>query len=100
MTVDWMFHCYMLQCVDGTFYVGHTDNLDLRLAQHQSGYFTGHTFKRRPVILVWNEAFQTREDAKALEKQIKGWSRAKKEALIAGNWALVSKLAKCRSATL
>jgi putative endonuclease len=100
MTADWMFHCYMLRCSDGTYYVGHTDNLDLRLSQHQTGYFAGYTFKRRPVYLVWNEAFQTRNDAKAAEKQIKGWSRAKKEALIDGDWQLVSTLAKCRSLNL
>ena len=100
MTADWMFHCYILRCKDGTFYVGHTDNLDLRLGQHQTGYFTGYTFKRRAVCLVWNETFQTRDDAKAAEKQIKGWSRAKKEALIVGDWELLSKLARCRSVNL
>lgn len=94
MTSDWMFHCYLLLCADGTYYCGHTDDIDLRFAQHQSGFFPGYTFKRRPVQLVWNEAFQTREDAKAAEKQIKGWSRAKKDALIAGDWKLLSRLAR------
>jgi putative endonuclease len=95
--LDWMFHCYILKCADGTYYVGHTDDMEKRAAQHQSGAFTGYTYKRRPVELMWNDAFQTRDDAKAAEKQIKGWSRAKKEALIRGDWDRVSELAKCRS---
>jgi putative endonuclease len=100
MTADWMFHCYILRCADGTYYVGHTDNIDLRLGQHQSGYFTGYTFKRRPVHLAWSDAFQSRDDAKTAERQIKGWRRAKKEALIAGDWQLVSELARCRTVNL
>jgi putative endonuclease len=91
---DWMFHCYLLHCADNSYYCGHTDDIDLRFAQHQSGYFSGYTYKRRPVTLVWNDAFQTRDDAKAAEKRIKGWSRAKKEALISGDWDLISQLAK------
>jgi putative endonuclease len=57
----------------------------------------GFTHKQRPVVLVWNEAFQTRDDAKVSETQIKGWSRAKKEARIRNDWSAVSELAKCRS---
>ncbi len=97
MTSDWMFHCYILKCADGSYYVGHTDDIEKRLAEHQSGAFAGYTYKRRPLMPMWNDAFQTRDDAKAAEKQIKGWSRAKKEALIEGDWAMVSELAKCRS---
>ena len=95
MTSDWMFHCYMLRCADDSYYVGHTDNPELRLSQHQSGAFTGYTYKRRPVDMIWNEAFQTRDDAKMAEKQIKGWSRAKREALVRGDWQTISELAKC-----
>lgn len=87
----------MLRCSDGKYYVGHTDNMDRRFADHQSGAFGGYTYKRRPVELVWNDSFQTRDDAKAAENQIKGWSRAKKEALIRRDWAVISELAKCRS---
>jgi putative endonuclease len=94
MSADWMFHCYMLRCADGTYYVGHTDDLAIRIAQHQTGCFTGYTYKRRPVELVWSDAFQTRDDAKAVEKKLKGWGRAKKEALIAGDWERISELAK------
>lgn len=97
MTSDWMFHCYMLKCTDDKYYVGHTDNIELRIAEHQIGAHKGFTFKRRPVELIWNEAFQNRDDAKAVELQIKGWSRAKKEALINGDWDKISELAKCRS---
>ena len=95
--MDWMFHCYMLRCADGGYYVGHTDDLPRRIAEHQSGFFTGYTYKRRPVELVWSDAFQTRDDAKAAEQRIKGWSRAKKEALIAGDWDRISELARGRS---
>jgi predicted GIY-YIG superfamily endonuclease len=97
---DWMFHCYLLHCADGKYYCGHTDDLQQRFAQHQSGVTGRYTFKRRPVRLVWSGAFQTRDDAKAAEKQIKGWTVAKKEGLITGDWARVSELAKCRSLNL
>lgn len=95
--MDWMFHCYLLRCADGSYYCGHSDDLPRRIGEHQSGFFTGHTYKRRPIELVWSDAFPTRDDAKAAEVQIKGWSRAKKEALIAGDWEKVSELARCRS---
>jgi putative endonuclease len=94
MTSDWMFHCYLLLCSDGSYYCGHTDDMEKRLGEHISGVHRGYTYKRRPLKLVWNCAFQTRDDAKAAEKRIKGWSRAKKEALIAGDWVLLSELAK------
>ena len=73
---------------------GHTDDLELRIAQHQSGALGGYTAKRLPVVLVWSESFPTRDDAFAAERRIKGWSRAKKEALIAGDWALISRLSR------
>lgn len=92
-----MFHCYILKCADGSYYVGHTDNMDKRFSEHQSGVFPGYTHKRRPVELIWNDAFQTRDHVQAAEKQIKGWSRAKKEAMARGEWDKISKLAKCRS---
>ena len=99
MTSDWMFHCYLLLCADGSYYCGHTDDIERRLAQHLSGFFAGYTYRRRPVTLVWNDAVQTRDDAKAAEKRIKGWSRAKKQALIAGDWARISELAKSKGAS-
>ena len=87
------FYAYLLRCNDGTYYAGHTDDLDQRMAHHQSGALGGYTARRRPVTLVWHETFQTRDDAFAVERKLKGWSRAKKEALIAGDWPLVQSLA-------
>ena len=90
------FHAYMLRCADGSYYTGHTDDLDHRMARHATGELGGYTAKRKPVELVWSEAFPTREEALAAERQIKGWSRAKKEALIAGDWERISALARNR----
>lgn len=90
------FYAYLLRCNDGSFYAGHTDNMEFRLAQHQTGALGGYTAKRLPVHLVWCEGFGTRDDAFAAEHQIKGWTRAKKEALIAGDCSLVSILARNR----
>jgi tRNA/rRNA methyltransferase len=88
------FYAYMLRCADGHYYVGHTDHLDVRIAQHQTGQIPGYTQKRRPVILVWSERFPERDQAFAAERQIKGWNRAKKEALIRGDWGALRDLAK------
>jgi predicted GIY-YIG superfamily endonuclease len=90
------FQAYLLRCNDGSFYTGHTDNLELRFAQHKSGAMGGYTAQRLPVELVWSEIFETREEALSAECQIKGWSRAKKQALIDGNWDMISELAKNR----
>jgi putative endonuclease len=73
---------YILECSDGTFYTGSTNNLDLRLLQHQNGEGANHTKKRLPVKLVYNEEFQRIDEAFYREKQVQGWSRKKKEALI------------------
>ncbi len=90
------FYAYLLRCNDKSYYTGHTDDLDLRIAQHRSGALGGYTAKHLPVSLVWSQEFATRHEALAAERQIKGWSRAKKEALIAGDWARVAALAKSR----
>lgn len=90
------FFTYLLKCRDGTYYAGHTDDLELRIAQHQSGAFGGYTAKRLPVALVWSDSFPTRDQAFAMERKLKGWSRAKKEALIAGDWARISDLSRKR----
>lgn len=87
----------MLKCADGLFYVGHTDDLESRFAGHQSGLTGAFTKNRRPVKLVWSQEFSTRDEALAAERQIKGWSRAKKKALIAGDWDLISRLARSGS---
>ncbi len=88
------FYMYILRCRDGSYYVGHTDNIELRLGQHQSGLFPGYTSRRRPVELVYNEMFTTRDDAFAAEMQVKSWSRAKKEGLIRGDWKSISEAAR------
>ena len=87
------FFTYMLRCSDGSYYVGHTENLEARVAQHQDGSYPGYTHNRRPVELVWSEQFADRDTAFWNERKLKGWSRAKKEALILGDWLLISQLA-------
>ena len=90
-------HVYMLRCVDGSYYVGSARlGLERRLSEHNSGTYGGYTSKRLPVELVWSEHFLNITDAIAVERQIKGWSRAKKEALIRGDYATIHELAKRR----
>lgn len=91
------FWAYMLHCRGGAFYTGHTDNLPQRMAQHEAGSVPGFTADRRPVTLVWSEEFPTRVDALEAERRIKGWSRAKKMALIRGDWDRISALAKSKN---
>ena len=91
------FWIYILHCADDSFYIGHTDNLDLRVAQHQTGEVAGYTASRSPVELVFAQECATREEALAAERQLKGWSRAKKEAMIRGDWSEVSRLARGRN---
>ncbi|MCL6682466.1 GIY-YIG nuclease family protein [Sphingomonas alba] len=88
------FWAYMLHCRGGYFYAGHTEDLELRVAQHESGMLPGFASDHLPVHLVWSQEFPTRYEALAVERQIKGWSRAKKLALIQGDWLKISALAK------
>ena len=89
------FWVYILRCADGSYYTGHTDNLEKRIAKHNTGAISScYTFKRRPLTLAFTQDFQTREEALASEQQIKGWSRKKKEAMMRGDWVEVSRLAK------
>lgn len=88
------FWVYILRCADRSYYTGHTDNLEGRIAKHQVGEIEGYTSTRRPVRLLFSEEFSTRTEALAVERRIKGWSRRKKEALIRGDWAEVSRLAQ------
>ena len=87
------FWTYMLHCADRSFYVGHTDDLHVRIAQHDAGTIPCYTLNRRPIKLVWSQQFGTRMEALEAERQIKGWSRAKKLALIREDWDLISILA-------
>jgi len=88
------FWTYLLHCRVGVFYAGHTDDLERRIAEHESGAIEGFTSKLLPVKLVWCGEFPTRYEALAFERRIKGWSRAKKMALIRGDWAAISALAR------
>ena len=92
------FWIYVLECADGTYYTGHTDNLERRMAEHQSGSIPGYTHDRRPIRLMFSETFPTRIEALERERQIKDWSRAKKEALFRGDWPAVSQAAGSRQA--
>lgn len=92
------FWVYILKCSDGSYYTGHTDNLEKRINQHASGEIRScYTATRLPLELVFTQEFVTREEALASERQIKGWSRKKKEAMMRGDWNEVSKLAKSKS---
>jgi len=85
---------YILLCSDDSYYTGVTNNMEQRLQQHQEGVdVKAFTFRRRPVKLVYQHDFREVTDAIAAEKQIQGWSRKKKEALIAGKFALLHTLA-------
>lgn len=88
------FRVYILLCGNGSYYTGHTDDLEQRLAQHETGAIPGcFTYNRRPVKLVYSQEFSTRDEALTAEMQIKGWGRKKKEAMIRGDWTEVSRLA-------
>ena len=88
------FYVYLLRCSDGSYYAGHTDNLEGRLWQHNQGIGCDWTSRRRPVELVWGDVASTRDEALAFERRIKGWTRAKKEALIASDWDSVNWLSR------
>ena len=92
-------YLYFLQCADGSYYVGTTaGSLERRIAEHQTGVYDGYTSLRRPVVLVFQQHFERLEDATAAERQVKGWRREKKEALIRGEFAALPRLAR-RGAT-
>jgi putative endonuclease len=89
-----MAFAYMLRCADGTFYVGSTTNLELRVWQHNTDdQGAVYTRRRRPVVLVWAAEFDSVVEAFAFEKRVQGWSRVKREALIRGDYHLLPSLA-------
>jgi predicted GIY-YIG superfamily endonuclease len=88
------FWVYILKCADGSYYTGHTDNLEKRIGEHRSGDWGTYTSTRLPVELVFSQDFSSREEALTSERQIKGWSRKKKEAMMRGDWDEVSRLAR------
>ncbi|WP_066220798.1 GIY-YIG nuclease family protein [Formosa haliotis] len=87
-------YMYILECSDGSYYTGSTKDLELRFSQHNSGTGANYTAKRLPVKLLYYEAYSRIDDAFYREKQIQGWSRKKKEALMSGAVDLIPILAK------
>ena len=90
-------YLYILRCADGSYYTGTARSGLERVAEHNSGVYGGYTAQRRPVTLVFFQWFDRITDAIAAERQVKGWSRAKKEALIRGDFESLPQLAKRRS---
>ena len=90
---------YILECSDGSYYTGSTINLEKRLIEHQNGKGARHTKKRLPIKLVYLEEYLRIESAFYREKQIQGWSRAKKEALINGEIDKLPSLSECKNDT-
>jgi predicted GIY-YIG superfamily endonuclease len=88
---------YILKCADGSYYTGSTSDLDLRIRQHMLGIVASYTKSRLPVELVYAASCDSRIQAKTWEKQIKGWSRAKKEALIRGDFDALVGSSKSKS---
>ncbi len=94
------YYVYLLKCADDSYYTGSTNDVERRLHEHQSGAnSTAYTFSRRPVELVWSGEFATRREALDFEYQVKGWSRAKKEALIRNDWDGIHEIVKVERKT-
>ena len=91
------YYVYVLLCSDGSCYTGMTSKLEQRLDEHNTGFYPRcYTYSRRPLTLIYTECYQFVHDAISREKQIKGWSRAKKEALMNGDHETLSILARNR----
>lgn len=96
MEIMQYFYVYILKCADGSYYTGHTDNLEKRLYQHQNPEIKCYTSTRLPVELVFVDTTSSRIEAIEAERQIKGWNRNKKEALIKGDWDEIKRLSQIR----
>jgi putative endonuclease len=95
-----IYYVYILRCKDNSLYTGTTSNLDKGLTEHNNGkYKEAYTWKRRPVTLAFSQGFTEVNQAIHFEKKLKKWSKAKKEALIKGDFDLIQTLAECRNAT-
>ena len=91
-------YLYIVRCADGSYYTGTArQGLEQRVDEHNNGTSDGFTAKLRPVVLVYSQWFDRITDAIAAERQIKGWSRAKKEALMRGDFGNLHALSKRRS---
>ncbi len=94
------YYVYILKCADSSYYTGIRNNLERRLAEHESGINPDcYTYKRRPVELVYSEYFTDPNLAIAFEKKVKNWSKAKKTALIEKNWEKLKSLSICHNAS-
>ena len=91
-----MYFVYILRCADDSYYVGYTTDVEARLRAHNTGSGAAHTYRRRPVELVYQETHTTRTDGIRRERQLKGWTRRKKEALIRGDLRALKLLGKQR----
>ena len=80
------FYVYILKCNDNSYYIGQTDNLEKRISEHKFGKYSGYTSLRLPIKVVFAQQFATRYDAISAERQMKKWTRVKKELLISGGW--------------
>ena len=87
------FFVYILKCNDNSYYTGHTDNIEQRIAQHQNKHNV-YTSLRLPIEVVFTQMFASRDEAFTAERKIKGWTRKKKEALISQNWNLLQSSSK------
>ena len=87
-------YVYILQCCEGSFYTGSTIDIERRMKEHQNGYGANYTRKRLPVRLIYLEEFTRIDEAFYREKQIQGWSRSKKRALIKENYEQLIELSK------
>ena len=100
MSKTFRFYVYILKCSDNSYYTGVTNNIELRFQQHNEGIdTTSYTFNRRPVELVFMNEFKYVDQAIAFEKQVKGWSRKKKESIIDDNWEKLKALSICKNET-
>jgi len=98
MPRDHNYFVYIVECADGLYYTGVTNDFERRIDEHKNGiYSESFTYKRRPVVLKYWQRFTDINDAISWEKQVKGWGRKKKEALFAEDWDKIKELAKSRS---
>jgi putative endonuclease len=94
------YYVYIVKCTDQSYYTGFTNNIERRLHGHNHGINPDcYTYKRRPVKLMFIQDFSNPKDAITDEKQIKGWSREKKEVLFQGDWNKIHESAKCKNST-
>ncbi|MBP6432436.1 MAG: GIY-YIG nuclease family protein [Ferruginibacter sp.] len=98
MKIAHNYFVYIVECADKSYYTGVTNDIDRRIWEHNNDVNAlAYTYKRRPVLLKYYQRFQDINQAIAWEKQLKGWSRKKKEALFIDNWEEIKRLAKSKS---